>query len=151
MPASFYVSADKIRLLTDQAKDGLRGPLLHGALDTATEQLFRSLESIRLAIRIKSSLLMSLEYNGIIDDLVWWVTEQPQAVVRFARKASEEVHASLGGHAYQRRLKGEAFWKLDALQGIYNLKLEQHMHLSVRRRLKTEVGMLQQLLEVRAL
>ena len=150
MSPSFYVSADKVHMLTEQAKDRASSSFSHGSIDAMVEQIFRAIDSITLSIQLSPALIQSYEYREIVQGLVWWLTEQPQAVVLFARKASEDLHASLGAFGALRSNTSEAAWKLCALKGIYSLKLDQRMHLSVTRRLRTEIGTLQQLLQCRA-
>ncbi len=139
MPPSLPASADKIAALTEEAKQRGGSPASSRTLHSLFEQVLRSLEAVHRAVSQRTELKGCAELRGVREDLAWWLSEHAQAAVGFAAAAVRELHT---GAARVHDVE----WRLRALDALRYLGLEQAAHLSVRRRLDTEMGVLRRLL-----
>ena len=139
MPPSFPAASDKISSITEEAKLQTNA----GALCTVFEQILRCLEVIERAIAMKPDLEASSEFAKVRSCMQWWLNEHSQAAIKFARDAVSELHAR------NWRRQGslcDAEWKLNGLEALIFLGLDQHAHLSVQRRLRAEINTLRHFL-----
>jgi hypothetical protein len=154
MPAAFPASVDRIHKMTLEAKSAAStlpenaGRFTDNEPNTASiEQILRGVEAVKRAIQLKPEIQHTPEYSSLKEDISWWLSEHPQAAVRFAKTATENFYNSLSSGQGRISAECDAEWKLSALEGMASLALEQRVHLSVRRRLNTDVGKLRRLVE----
>jgi hypothetical protein len=157
MPAAFPAAVDKIHKITVEAKEAAPASLNKGSRlaacggtepSAAIEQILRAVEAVKRAIQLKPEIMHTPEYGSLKVDISWWLAEHPQLCVKFAKTAIENLYSNMS--TGQGRRSSDVEWRLDALEGIASLALEQRVHLSVRRRLQAEVSTLRRLVEARA-
>ena len=149
MPAAFPAAVDKIHALTIDAKES--NSTLPAA--TAIEEILRGVEAAKRAVQMKPSIKYTVEFENLRIDISWWLEHHPQgasAAVKFAKTAVDNFYVSTS--TGQSRISSicDAEWKLDALEGMSSLALEQRVHVSVKTRLKAEILALRRLVEARA-
>lgn len=156
MPAAFPAAVDKIHALTIEAKESVTTLSNEGSFaaatvepNTAIEQILRGVEAVKRSLNLKPEIQYTSEYKGLQMDISWWLSEYPQAAIKFAKSATENFYTSIST-GQRRSSRCDAEWKLDALEGMSSLALEKYVHLSVRRRLKAEVSVLRRLVKVQA-
>jgi hypothetical protein len=156
MPAAFPAAVDKIHALTIESMESVTTLSNDGRFaaskvepNVAIEQVLRGVEAVKRSVKLKPEIHNTSEFEGLQIDISWWLTEYPQTAIKFAKTATENFYTSFStGH--RRSSRCDAEWKLDALDGMSSLALEQRVHLSVRRRLNAEVSILRRLVEAQA-